>query len=271
MRKLGINAQDLLGNDIFKNMELIKKAGFQSVFFYWDDDTDIEKYMEKANELGLEVEALHAPFNTVNTVWVEGDDGDVYTEKMRRCIITAAKYNIPVVILHTSSGNEVPKTSPIGLLRHKKLIIEAERRGVKIAFENTRIIRHLSLLLEYYKSENVGFCYDTGHEKCYTPGYRFMPLFGNRTIFTHIHDNKGLAETKDISARDDLHRIPFDGIIDFERVCKEIRESGYQGTLTLEVNNREPYCYYKDLTAEEFYKKAFAAAEKLRAMIDGGK
>ena len=271
MRKLGCNAQELLGNDIFQNMELIKKAGFDSTFFYLDDDTDIEKYMEKANSLGLEVEALHAPFKTVNTVWVEGDEGDVYTEKIRRSIITAAKYNIPVVVLHTSSGNQVPKTSPIGLLRHKKLIIEAERRGVKLAFENIRIIRHLSLILEYYKSENVGFCYDTGHEKCYTPGYRFMPLFGDRTFVTHIHDNNGVAESKDISYRDDLHRIPFDGIIDFERVCKEIKENGYKGNLTLEVNNREPYCYYKDLTAEEFYAKAFAAAEKLREMVDGGK
>ncbi len=271
MRKLGCNAEALLGNDIFKNMELIKAAGFDSTFFYWDDNTDIEKYMEKANSLGLEVEFLHAPFDTVNSVWVEGDEGDVYTEKMRRCIKTAAKYNIPVVVLHTSSGNDVPKTSPIGLLRHKKLIIEAERCGVKIAFENTRIIRHLSLLLEYFKSENVGFCYDTGHEKCYTPGYRFMPLFGKRTFVTHIHDNNGLSESKEISYNDDLHRIPFDGIIDFSRVCKEVKENGYKGNLTLEVNNREPYCYYKDLTAEEFYKKAFAAAVKLREMVDGGK
>lgn len=271
MRKLGCNVHDLLGNNIYKNMELIKKVGFDTTFFYWDDDVEIEKYMEKANSLGLEVEALHAPFKNANTVWVEGDEGDVYTEKIRRCIKTAAKHKIPVVVLHASSGNTPPKTSPIGLLRHKKLIIEAERQGIKLAFENIRIIRHLSLILEYFKSENVGFCYDTGHEKCYTPGYRFMPLFGDRTFCSHIHDNLGLGENKEIDYRDDLHRIPFDGIIDFGRICKEMKESGYKGNITLEVNNREPYCYYKDLTAEEFYKKAFAAAQKLREMVDGGK
>lgn len=268
MRKLGCSAEALLGNDIFENLELIKKAGFDSTFFYWDDDVDIEKYIEKANSLGLEVESLHAPFSQVNSVWLEGDEGDVYVEKIRRAIKTAAKFEIPVVVLHTSSGNDVPKTSPIGLLRHKKLIIEAERRGVKLAFENTRIIRHLSLLLEYFKSENVGFCYDVGHEKCYTPGYRFMPLFADRTFVTHIHDNYGLGESKEISYNDDLHRIPFDCSVDFNRVCKDIKENGYKGSLMLEVNNREPYRYYKDLTPEQFYAKAYAAAVKLREMVD---
>ncbi len=271
MRKLGCNAEALLGNDIFKNMELIKAAGFDSTFFYWDDDTDIQKYMEKANMLDLEVESLHAPYRDVNSVWLEGDEGDAFIEKIRRAIKTAAKYNIAVVVLHTSKDIDPPKTSPIGLLRFKKLIIEAERKGVKLAFENTKIIRHLSLILEYFKSDSVGYCYDCSHEKCYTPGYHFMPLFGDRAFCTHIHDNNGLAETKDISDRDDLHRIPFDGIIDFERVCNEIKESGYKGNLTLELKNGEPSCYYKDLTAEEFYKKAFVAAEKLRAMVDGGK
>ena len=50
MRKLGCNVHDLLGNDIYKNMELIKKVGFDSTFFYWDDDVEIEKYMEKWRE-----------------------------------------------------------------------------------------------------------------------------------------------------------------------------------------------------------------------------
>lgn len=270
MRKLGCKSVALLGNSILENMELIKKAGFDSTFFNWDDDTDIEEYIKKADFLGLQVESIHAPIDMVNFIWLEGDEGDVYTEKIRHIIKTAAKYNVPTVVLHACKGNNTPKTSAIGLLRHKKLIIEAERCGVKLAFENAMTIRHLSLLLEYFKNDNVGFCYDCGHEKCYTPGYRFLPLFGDRTFCLHIHDNNGLDQTKEINCRNDLHRLPFDGLVDFERVCKEIKESGYSGPLTLEVTSIKPDDFYANLTPEEFYKKAFMVAQKLREMIDGG-
>lgn len=271
MRRLGCVSAPLSGKSITENMELIKKAGFDSTYIF-DDGTenriDTEKCVNKAKEINLDIEYTIAPFYDVNSIWLEGDGGDAYTEKIRRVIQTSAKYGIPTVVLHTSIGLDVPKTSPIGLLRYKKLIIEAEKRGIRLAFKNTEIIRHLGLLLEYFKSENVGYCYDCGHERCFTPGFRFMKLFGDRTFCTHLHDNFGLAESKDINYRDDLHRIPFDCDLDFDRVCGDIRESGFNGTLMLGVTNRETYGFYDRITPEEFYKKAYTAVLKLRELTE---
>ena len=250
----------------FEQIEEIKKAGFDSTFFSWTNKQNAIAITEKANALGLEVEGIHAPFDKINSVWVEGDDGDDFVEELRTCINTAAKLHIPVVIIHTCRGTDVPKTSPIGLLRFRKIIIESERKGIKLAFENTEIIRHLSLILDYFKSENVGYCYDCGHENCFTPGFRFLKLFGERTFFLHIHDNLGVGETKEIHWRDDIHKIPFDGSIDFNRVCSDIKQSGYKGTLMLEVSNL--YNFYDDLSISEFYKKAYHSANALRDMID---
>ena len=269
MRKLGCNASALLGNDISANMECIKNAGFDCTFFSWEEDTDTESYIKKADSIGLEVETLHAPFAQMNCMWEEGLDGDAYTELLKKCIRTAGHYGVPYIIMHTTIGRIVPKTSPIGLLRYHKLIAEAEKYGVKLAFENLEYVRHLELVLDYFKSENVGFCYDVGHEHCYTPGIRYMPLFGDRLFCTHIHDNIGLAPTKDVNYRDDLHRIPFDGNIDFEKICKSIKRSGYTGSLMLEISNRAPYQFYDGLSPEQFYEKAFCAAAKLRSFCDG--
>ncbi len=270
MRKLGCNASALLGNSTLDNMEIIKQVGFDSTFVSWNEEIDLKEYAKKASSLGLELETVHSPFGKMNDLWVEGNDGDHYTEVLRRCIIDAGKNGVPCVIMHATIGHIVPKTSHIGLTRFEKLIIEARRCNVKLAFENLEFFRHLGLILEYFKNEdNVGFCYDVGHEHCYTPGMYYMTQFADRLLCTHIHDNLGLAETKDVDYRDDLHKIPFDGNIDFERVCKGIKNSGFEGTLMLEVSNRQPYFFYKDLTALDFYKKAYGAATKLRTLTDG--
>ncbi|MBR5527915.1 MAG: sugar phosphate isomerase/epimerase [Clostridia bacterium] len=269
MRKLGCYVWEQLGNSLTENMREIKKAGFDSTFFSWRKDTDVESYMRTADEIGLCVETLHAPFDKINTLWEEGEDGDIYTEELRKCIKLAGVYGVPYVIMHTTAGRIVPKTSHIGLLRYGKLVNQAEKSGVKLAFENLEYARHLGLILETFKSDTVGFCYDVGHEHCYTPGIKYMPLFGERLYCTHIHDNLGLAPTKDVDYRDDLHKIPFDGNIDYKEVCTSIKKSGFEGTLMLEVCNCKRYSFYGELSPEEFYAKAYDAAVKLRALTDG--
>ena len=272
MRALGCNSGAILGNDKLQNMELVAKVGFTKTFITWDDGVDMAPYLRCAKDCGIEIETLHSPFGKMNTLWDENDpEGDLYTEKLRRCIWAAADGGVPYVIMHTTIGNTAPLTSNIGLVRFGKLVREAEKTGVKLAFENLEFIRHLALLLDTFDSPNVGFCYDLGHEHCYTPGLRMMPLFGKRLFCTHIHDNLGMGREKNVSYRDDLHRIPFEGNVDFARDCREIAASGFTGTLMLELDNRKDYGFYNGMEPLAFYRKAYAAAERLRDMTDGKK
>lgn len=270
MRKLGCVAGKAFGNTIEQNMQLVKNAGFDCTFISWESDEDISSHMSKAASIGLEVDTFHAPFGSMNSIWEEGTEGDAYVEVLRHCIKDAGSFGVPYVIMHTTIGSVPPKTSAIGLMRYKKLIIEAEKQNVRLAFENLEFFRHLELVLDYFKdSKNVGFCYDVGHEHCYTPGVRYLPIFGDVLFCTHLHDNLGLGPTKEVNYRDDLHKIPFDGNIDYERMCKEMKECGFAGTFMLEVSNRTPYCFYNDLTPEQFYEKSYAAAVRLRTLCDG--
>ena len=67
--------------------------------------------------------------------------------------------------------------------------------GVKIAFENTGRLDYLDAVLNAFKEyDNVGFCYDSGHQLCYTPDTDVMELYGNRLICTHLNDNLGVSD-----------------------------------------------------------------------------
>ena len=270
MRKLGVNLTTCFGTTIPQTIQLVKKTGFDTCFTGWDIGVDVKSIKSCADSFGLEIETLHAPFIGINPLWdPDSNEGDYYVEKLKKCIWDAGENSIPYVVMHTTIGSKVPFTSRMGLTRIEKLVIEAKKSNVKLAFENLEFPRFMFLILDYFKDENVGFCYDIGHEYCYTPGLEFLPQLNDRLFCTHIHDNFGLGKEKNVDYRDDYHRIPFDCDIDFEKVCKKLKNSGYTGSLMLEVGNREDYNYYGELSANEFFEKAFLAAKKLRALTDG--
>ena len=116
--------------------------------------------------------------------------------------------------------------------------------------------------MEKYKIP--GFCWDIGHEYCFSKGIKFMELFGDRLCALHIHDNRCVTDTDD-------HLLPFDGNIDFEEVAKAIAKSGYKGTVMLELNRFalvEGKKIYEDLDDEEYIKRAADSARKLADMIE---
>jgi sugar phosphate isomerase/epimerase len=107
---------------------------------------------------------------------------------------------------------------------------------------------------------HVGFCFDCGHEGCFTQGVQFMPLYGDRVLCTHVHDNNCEKDR-------DLHLLPFDGRMDLGRVARQIRESGYQGPLTLEIHatNSDKYNF---MTLQAFLERAALSIKRLRSMVD---
>ena len=132
-----------------------------------------------------------------------------------------------------------------------------------LGFENQRKIGNLSFILELYNDvPQVRFCWDVGHEACFTPGREYMPLFGNKLVYTHIHDNEKVYNG-------DLHLIPFDGKIDYRRTAELLRKYDYQGTLTLEIAPKKSG-RYDDLTIDQFFARAYTAAQRLRDLVDGG-
>lgn len=251
MRKKGIMYSELYGSNDRESLEMIKKAGFDSIMLGWYPDEKIKELCSICRSIGLEPEILHAPFSHINDMWLEGDGGETVLEVLIDNLQIAAKNGIPYVVVHLSSGDNAPHLNDIGIERFGRLVEAAERNGVTVAFENQRKLANIAFMMEKYKDNGaVGFCWDNGHEACFAGGREYMPLFGSKLVCTHIHDNFAQKDG-------DLHLIPFEGNYDFNRYAEHIKKSGYKGTLLLETAPSRSDD--GELSPSEFLQKAYNA------------
>lgn len=262
MRKIGVNIGLKWDLDLTETIKKLKELGFDCIFTGVPALKLIPKIKADLEANGLEWETMHAPFGHMNDMWLEGEAGEIMLRELLNCVDCCVLGGVKIAVVHLSSGDNAPPVTDIGRRRFTELVEYAATKGVTIAFENQRKLSNLAWAMETFSAEtNVAFCWDCGHESCFTPGREYMPIFGKRLICTHIHDNHGIYNGDD-------HMLPFDASMDFEKVARHLRESGYTGSLMLEVG-RGAHELYRDLTWDEFFERAAAAVKRLRDMVDG--
>jgi len=158
-----------------------------------------------------------------------------------------------------SSGRPMPEITKQGIARYEYLFQYGKERGVKIVLENLRFAENLAYFMDNY--DEPAFCWDNGHQYCCTPDVHYLKKYGHRLAALHIQDNRAQLDTDD-------HMLPFDGNIPMEEVARELAESGYQGTLMLEVGRNIVTHNYDDLTEEEYVDRAVAAVKKLNDLVE---
>ncbi len=258
-RNLGIICDCIGGEDPVITLERIKKAGFNSFFTGHINNEKVKQLKNKADELGLSFEFIHAPFKNINNMWFEGDEYIEIMNGMKEAIVSAHNNSVPIVIIHVSSGWNSPEINDIGLARFDELVDFAEQNGVIIAFENLRKVGNLSYFVDRYENRDcVRFCYDNGHEHCYTKTVSWLDIFCHKTICTHIHDNMGRGWEK--VGDPDTHLLPFEGNFDYEKMMRKLDEYDYTGSLTLEVFN------VKEIDADEFLTDCYNRIKKVSQM-----
>ena len=231
------------------NIELIKQAGFDSVMIGWRDGDRIEK-VEKARNAGLFVENIHAPTYNSDDFWSDNLNGENYMECLLTCVEDCKKYNIPTVVAHISYHNTPPPNN-IGIQRFKRIAKKAEQNNINIALENTGTAEHIHYIFNNIPSEKLGFCFDSGHQ-VFTPDIDFLELFGNRLMAMHLNDNDG---------KEDLHLLPFDGIVDWKKTTHQLKCIQYKGAIAFEVSEDK-------YTPETFCAQVFNRANRLLDMIN---
>ncbi len=262
MKDVGINVSHDIIYGTERYLECIASIGFNSIFTCGNDRNFISYVNKKCISLGLRYETLHAPFNMINGLWYE-DSGKEVTDILKNSVELAEDNGIDIVITHLSSGEICPPVTDAGLKYFDELVNFAAKKNISLAVENQRKLGNIAMILELYgKDSNVAFCWDVGHEKCFAHGREYMPLFGDRCITTHIHDNNMRYNV-------DEHLIPFDGNIDFRRTAELLKQYNYDKTLMLEIDlPTEMSDKYNGLSVEQFTQKAFAAVNRLRIISE---
>lgn len=264
MRPIGINITNNIIYGVDNFVECLASSGFNAVFTVGNDDKFVSHIAKLCSDNKLSYDTLHAPWDRINDLWYEPSDGGKFVlDEFKRSVDIAHENGIPVIIAHVSSKEDAPTVTDIGLKRFDEFVNYAANRNVKIAVENQRKLGNIATILEIYgKDTNVGFCWDVGHEKCFAYGKEYMPLFGDRCIATHIHDNNGVYNGDD-------HLLPFDGSIDYRRTADLYKEYDFRGTLMLEVEQPvEGRELYRNLSLEQYVAKAYAAVNRIRIIAE---
>ncbi len=249
----GIPSEELL--------PLGKQAGFDGGFIGQElanFSEKIEPLYDFSKEENMVIETIHSTIPGCYDLWTEGNAGEEYVAILKNNIDNCKKFSIPILVVHIQVKEEAENSSELGIRRLESVVAYAKEKGIRIAFENINAPELLFQVMNHFQDSHVGFCYDSGHEACHTPGVEFLPILGNRLFCTHLHDNDGVG---------DLHLLPFDGVLDFERICRQLREVNYQGNITLEL------CYSGDyrgkMSKVEFLNKAYECTCRMKEMIYG--
>ena len=261
-RKLGIIAECIVDEDSLKTLDRIATAGFDSTFTGRYDLPSAEKLVAECARLGLSMEFIHAPFDGINNMWLPGDAYKTIYDGMLESIDSAAATGIGAIVAHVSSGWKAPEICDEGLARYDALVEYAAKKNVVVAFENLRKVGNVAYFADRYADvENVRFCYDCGHEHCYTETVCFPDIFRERMIFTHIHDNLGRDKNNPMGDPD-MHVLPFDGNIDYAKMMRKLDEYDYKGSLMLEVSTAP----YPGVDPDKFVMDAYSRIEKISKM-----
>lgn len=260
-----------------EQIRLFHQTGFEAFFTGWKAGEPVKEYAQLAKELGMTYQSIHAPFGKADDMW-HGDEsqGKAAVDELIECVHACAECGVEIMVAHAFIGfDDDRKPTAKGIERFEKVVKEAEECSVKVAFENTEGEEYLAALLQHFKyNDNVGFCWDSGHEMCYNYSRNLLALYGDKLIATHLNDNLGIS---DFGGRtywtDDLHLLPFDGIADWDYIARRLDRCGFDGIMTFELNirskpNRHENDIYTKMTIEEYvaecYKRACRVAAKRR-------
>lgn len=249
---------------------LFKKTGFEE--FFIDDsgrNADVESLVLKGKEEGMPVQSLHAPFNKSDDMWnPDGPLGEEAADELIGYLERCARLEIPIMVTHVWIGFDYDeKPNQCGIERYGRLVKRAGELGVKLALENTEGEEFLETLLTEFKNEkSVGFCWDSGHEQCYNFSKDLLAKYGNQLLCTHLNDNLGV---RDFSGKttfiDDLHLLPFEGIIDWNDAASRLAKCGFEGPLTFELKRinktgRRENLRYQSMSPEDYVTAAYERA-----------
>lgn len=235
--KLCLNVHSGFEIEPMSQIKVFHDAGFEGFFISWQRGMDVAEIAEFAASIGMIFQSIHAPFGKAAIMWENSSDAKDAIAELMECVDVCAENKVPIMVCHTIIGFDKHTPTKAGIENYRKVVLYAKEKGVKIAFENTEGEEYLAAIMDAFSEhENVGFCWDTGHEMCYNHSKDMLALYGDRLIATHINDNLGIRDFGgEITFIDDLHLLPFDGVADWQNIVHRLNRSGYNDILTFEL------------------------------------
>lgn len=260
----------------------VKNAGFSGVDFSFADyslrdyiltneytDCVLEKYQLLQNE-GLCVAQTHLSLYPSHIAPLGDGTYKPFEEYMLPILLKeielTAKINCRTAVIHLYFESDAEKSRKGNIALIEKLLPALKKYNVILSIENiyaaNRGDAHLSTAedllyyVDYFKSEYLGICLDTGHAVVLGQNpVAMLEKIGSKLTALHIHTTV---------LPDDMHLIPntvhWEEKIDWEEFSRELMKTDYRGTFNMEVKLPNKL---KGEPANAFYKLAYAVAKDI--------
>ncbi len=268
-QKIGISVGNNYSIPTTELVKILKRIGFDAVSPEWERNVDIDKIITSAKSCGLEIQSLHAPYLKAADLWSRDSAvSEPALDELLDTIKDCKRHSVPIAVVHTWIGFEYEfDKNSLYFDNFEKLVEEAGKAGVKIAFENTEGDEYLFALMEHFSGcDTVGFCWDSGHELCYNHSADLLASFGYRLIMTHLNDNLGISRYDGKTYwTDDLHLLPYDGIADWDYNIDRLKKSNKLDILNFELvinskPNRLENDIYGQMSIEQYFTEVYKRA-----------
>ena len=259
-----------------EQLPVLKRTGWDGVFFLWTGQGSDHILASKIQAEGLVLQSVHAPFDRADKLWKSDEEGKAEVARQIRCIRDTALWGCGLVVMHAVIGMEriapTDRELDCGFENFLKIFDAAASAGMIVAMENIEGEQYLDALMQHFRGHPaLRFCIDTGHEICYNHCHDLIGKYADCLVCTHLNDNLGMSGEK-ITWLDDLHLLPFDGAADWENIIARLNAAGYRGDVTLEVmlegrEGRHEHDGYRAMPFAEYAALALERAKRIGEML----
>ena len=273
--EIGISTKCGCGDTLEETLQNIKQAGFSHVMLDVTKSSDLEESIIITKKAGLNIPYVHLGSRQACELYEKSPHENDFVKDKIREIEICKLHGIYTVVLHPAH-TDVPishapqKPNLCAIENMNKILAAAKLNGIKVALENTETAYcdHLLYLLDNIDSPYLGLCFDSGHHHLFRCKIDLIEKYRDRIFAVHFHDN--MQDWPVHSWTQDLHLLPFDGTIDFDKIAKGIAKSSYTGITMLEsyrLTHGEPKPY-KNMTPLDFLNKAHHHGKRLADLIN---
>jgi sugar phosphate isomerase/epimerase len=197
----------------------------------------IKELKEEADKLGMAFNQSHLPY--YQFLSSSPSEFEYHEENIRRGIIASGILGIKWGVIHPcgrisgrdwSSGKELLEKN-IEYFKPKLELVAQNNTGIAIENTGHQYCSHEEELMELVsalKDPRIGICWDFGHAN--------LSKLDQEKSLRNIGDLLKALHVDDNGSWNDNHYLPFQGNVPWQRLMQVLREIGYKGDMTLEVN-----------------------------------
>ena len=220
--------------------DMIEVCSWPAHLDYRDRDA-VERAAARIQELGMEAYSFHAPFS--DQIDIASVDETLRQAALLEILVAAeaaAALKVHYFVIHPGPelSNEMKPEERLARMENvvASLNTVAERcraLGIMCVLENK--LPHLLFgnttdilwIIDAIRTSEVGACLDTGHATIAGDIFALLHKLAGHLRIIHAHDNEGHS---------DIHRAPGDGVIDWERLLRELVQARFHGAFILELS-----------------------------------